>query len=250
MSRELVQKQFGASAAQYVTSKVHAEGESLQRLVALTNPLTTWRVLDVATGAGHTALAFAPHVAQVIASDITPQMLAKTAELAQKRGLYNLATQYADAEALPFTAAAFDLVTCRIAPHHFPDVARFVAAAARVLKPGGLLAVVDNIVPEGDVGDYVNSFEKQRDPSHGRCLSLPEWLSCFTAAAFTVSHTEILDKTIAFESWARRMVQDEAVLQQLRFMLEATQAQAFLKPSVAGHDLLFHLQEAVIIGRR
>ena len=58
-----------------MTSTVHAQGESLARLVELTNPQPTWIVLDVSTGAGHTALAFAPHVAHVVATDLTPQMI-------------------------------------------------------------------------------------------------------------------------------------------------------------------------------
>ena len=66
---------------------MHAKGESLARLVALVAPQSSWRLLDVATGAGHTALAFAPHVAKVIASDITDQMLAEARKLAAERGV-------------------------------------------------------------------------------------------------------------------------------------------------------------------
>ena len=71
--KSLVRSQFGASAAAYATSKVHAKGASLGRLVELVKPQRSWRALDIATGAGHTAAAFAPHVASVVASDITPE---------------------------------------------------------------------------------------------------------------------------------------------------------------------------------
>ena len=67
----LVQEQFGRNAAGYLTSKPHAQGKSLDRLVELTQPRPDWHVLDVATGAGHTAYAFAPHVKRVWATDIT-----------------------------------------------------------------------------------------------------------------------------------------------------------------------------------
>ena len=70
-----VQSQFGRAAADYATSSVHAQGESLARIVELTAPKKTWEALDVATGAGHTAAIFAPHVASMIASDITDEML-------------------------------------------------------------------------------------------------------------------------------------------------------------------------------
>ena len=70
MTKSLAQQRFGRAAADYATSEVHAKGASLTRLVELAEPKPHWRVLDVATGAGHTALAFASHVAKVTATDI------------------------------------------------------------------------------------------------------------------------------------------------------------------------------------
>jgi len=75
-----VQTQFGANAEKYATSAVHAKGASLARLVELTAPQPDWRVLDVATAAGHTAFAFAPHVEWITAVDITPEMLTVATE--------------------------------------------------------------------------------------------------------------------------------------------------------------------------
>ncbi|HLF02673.1 MAG TPA: class I SAM-dependent methyltransferase, partial [Anaerolineales bacterium] len=71
----LVQQSFGPNAQKYAQSAVFAKGESLERLIAVTAPQPEWNALDVATGGGHTALALARHVRQVIATDITPQML-------------------------------------------------------------------------------------------------------------------------------------------------------------------------------
>ena len=119
MNKTLVQEQFGKTAASYLTSTPHALGKSLERLVALTSPQKTWRALDVATGGGHVAYTFAPHVERMWATDITQEMLDMVKGEAQKRGLANVRTAYAKAEALPFEDASFDLVTCRIAPHHF-----------------------------------------------------------------------------------------------------------------------------------
>src|SRR5215831_11833367 len=107
----LVQEQFGRNAAGYLTSKPHAQGKSLDRLIALTKPQRDWRVLDVATGGGHVAYAFAPHVARVWATDITAEMIELVRGEAAKKGLSNLRTAYAKAEALSFDDASFDLVT-------------------------------------------------------------------------------------------------------------------------------------------
>ncbi len=252
MNKKLVQEQFGANAEKYVGSKVHAKGASLNRLIELVNPQPTWKALDVATGAGHTALTFAPFVVEVIATDITPEMLEQTAKLAAERQIKNLKTQYADAEDLPFEAHSFDLVTCRIAPHHFPDIAQFVQEAARVLKAGGILAVVDNVVPAGAAGDTINAFEKLRDPSHGRCLSLPQWTTTFQAAHFQVTHVETLIKTMDFEWWARRMTNDEEIIDRLRHILHSVTAEArqYLQPGLEDGKEIFHLQEGLIIGQR
>ena len=84
---------------------------------------------------------------------------------AAKRGLTNIRTAYAKAEALPFEDESFNLVTRRIAPHHFDSISEFLAEVHRVLKPGALFALVDNVVPQGSVGDYVNAFERLRDPA-------------------------------------------------------------------------------------
>ena len=106
MSQSLVQKQFGAAAADYAASAVHASGPSLARLVALVRPRPDWQALDVATGAGHTALAFAPLVERVVASDITDEMLAQTAMLAAARQLTNVETAHAEAGELAFARRA------------------------------------------------------------------------------------------------------------------------------------------------
>src|SRR6185312_1473090 len=102
MTKTLVQEQFGKTAAHYLTSKPHAQGKSLERLVELVQPKKDWRALDVATGGGHVAYTFAPHVGKMWATDITDEMINMVRDEAQKRGLANLRTAYAKAEALPF----------------------------------------------------------------------------------------------------------------------------------------------------
>ncbi len=250
MTKAQVRTQFGANAAAYATSKVHAQGASLARLVELVQPQPQWQVLDVATAAGHTAFVFAPHVAQVTATDITPEMLTVAARLAAEKNIQNVTFREADAEALPFADATFDLITCRIAPHHFPDIARFVGESARVLRAGGILAVVDNIVPAGEAGVFVNQFEKLRDPSHYHCLSLAEWLDMLRNAGFTLRHQETALKAMTFNDWAARMKVATATVDELRAKLlnAAGPAADFLQPQATDDDITFYLTEAILIG--
>jgi ubiquinone/menaquinone biosynthesis C-methylase UbiE len=250
MDKKLVQEQFGAHAAAYIHSKPHAKGESLGRLVELVAPQPDWQVLDVATGAGHTAFAFAPLVGHVWATDMTAEMLDIAQQQAAARGLANVTAEYAEAEALPYADGRFHLVTCRIAAHHFADVGRFMAEAARVLRPGGVLAVVDNVVPAGPAGDYVNAFEKLRDPSHGRCLSLAEWEEAYQAAGLVLTQAETLDKKMEFAPWAAR---HDAVMQRyLRAMLTEVKGEAaeFLRPSITEEGMTFYLREGILMGHR
>jgi ubiquinone/menaquinone biosynthesis C-methylase UbiE len=262
MSKQMVQQQFGANAAAYATSPIHAKGYSLKRLVELTLPQPDWHVLDVATAAGHTTFAFAPHVAYVTATDLTPQMLAVAADLAAEKSITNVRFEPADAEDLPYEAETFDLVTCRIAPHHFPDIQQFINEAARVLKPGGLLTMVDNIVPGthlhgkkarliNEAGKYVNAFEKLRDPSHGRCWSVNEWEHGFRQASFTVQHQELLAKEMEFGSWAARMqVSPEDTIRLKAMLVQApTPVADFLTPQMGNDRITFRLTELIIVGK-
>jgi ubiquinone/menaquinone biosynthesis C-methylase UbiE len=263
--KSLVQRQFGANAAHYVTSTVHAKGASLARLVELVRPHPGWQALDVATAAGHTALAFAPHVARVVASDITEEMLEEARKLAAERGLSGrIEVAHADAESLPFEDAHFDLVTCRIAPHHFPDCARFVGEAARVLKPGGTFALVDNVSPDAattpgfstrelkDAAITYNAFEKIRDPSHGRALTTGEWLELVGEAGFDIVHHELAAKAMDFAAWCRNMAVAPETAVRLEAMLAsaAPALAAFLKPAVAEGAGGFELTELILVARK
>ena len=129
--------QFGRTARAYAHSAGHAAGADLETVVRFLNPDADMRVLDVATGPGHTAMAIAPFVRTVIAADFTVPMLVQTNVLAAERGHTNLFTAATDAERLAFRAHAFDAVTCRIAAHHFHDPMKFLAELRGVLKPGG-----------------------------------------------------------------------------------------------------------------
>ena len=246
----LVQEQFGRNAASYLTSKPHAQGKSLDRLIALTQPKPDWRVLDVATGGGHVAYAFAPHVATVWATDITDQMVELVRGEASKKGFANLRTGFAKAEALSFDDASFDLVTCRIAPHHFDSIPAFVGEVHRVLKPGGLFGLVDNVVLPGSVGDFVNAFERFRDPSHLRAWTMQEWRDVLAAKGLSIAHEEELDKTMEFVPWAAR--HDATMQAFLRAMLAHMDpdVRASLDPQGSGDKLTFRLREGLFVARK
>jgi SAM-dependent methyltransferase len=210
--KDLAQETFGAAAQGYVTSAIHAKGGDLRRLVELARPRGDERLLDVATGGGHTALAFAPHVHEVVASDLTPRMLAAAEQFIGDQGVTNVSFEQADAEALPFADASFDIVTSRIAPHHFPNPQRFVQEVARVLRPSGLFLLDDNMAPEDpELDAFMNRFEQWRDPSHVRACTVSEWRGWMAAAGLRVEDVDPLaSKRYDFADWSARLGMPEA----------------------------------------
>lgn len=252
-SQDLNRSQFGANAANYATSEVHAKGASLQRLVELCDPQPTCDALDIATAAGHTAFAFAPHVQSVVASDLTPEMVELATTRAAEAGHTNVTARVADAEDLPFDDESFDLVTSRIAPHHFPSPPTFVAEVARVLRPGGVFGLVDNVVPEDpDAAAYYNAWEKRRDPSHARALSMDEWRELIEAAGLAVEHQGMLRKQMSFADWVNNMnvpIAERPAL--LHDLLEGPEAvREFLRPVGSTEtDATFVLTEGIFIAR-
>jgi len=148
-------------------------------------------VLDVATGTGHTAFAFAPHVHDVIAIDITPEMLLEGGRMRDESGIRNVQFQLVDAHDLPFENESFDVVTCRRAAHHFVDVHKALREMRRVLRPGGRLVVDDRSVPEDDFVDAtLNRLDVLHDHSHIREYRPSEWRTVLQAARFIVETIE------------------------------------------------------------
>ena len=132
-------------------------------------------------------------------------MLEKAREFILAQGVTNALFQVADAEQLPFSSESFDRVTCRIAPHHFPDLSKFVFEVARVLKTGGLFLLIDCMAPSDEELDiFDNTIEKWRDPSHGRSCTSEEWQALLKEADLSIEHMEFFRKTHEYDDWTAR----------------------------------------------
>ncbi len=218
-----VQAQFGGSAQAYVQSAGHAAGEDLERLLAWGRQRSAARVLDVATGGGHTALAFAGFTPTVVAVDLTAPMLEAARTFILGQGVEGVRFLAADVEALPFKDASFGVVTCRIAAHHFPELLPAVRQVARILRPGGSFLVQDILGHDDpELAGFLLEVEKRRDPSHVRAYRELEWRAFLRAAGLTVIDEAVTTKVRGWDEWTGRMrMSPETKADLERFILQA-----------------------------
>jgi ubiquinone/menaquinone biosynthesis C-methylase UbiE len=204
------------AAEAYATGE-HKAGRELELVVDFAAPTGTERVLDIGTGAGHTALALAPRVSSVVLTDPVPMMLATARRLFTEAGIRNAEFVEAVAERLPFPDESFDIVTTRLAAHHFDDVALACREVARVLRPGGVFIFVDTLAPDdSESAAYQDEVETLRDPTHRRIYTQREWIAFCEQAGLRVKKMEVVRKTHDFEPWLERGGEDAATLQRVR----------------------------------
>jgi ubiquinone/menaquinone biosynthesis C-methylase UbiE len=216
-------EQYTPIAGAYISSRIHAQGEDLPRLVELAGLTDKARLLDVGTGAGHTALAFSSSGVSVIGLDLTQAMLVQAQQLAAQRDLDFTAVRGA-AELMPFQDAAFDGIACRYCAHHFVDVPASLQEMHRTLKPAGVLVFVDLIAPDDDEADeFVNYLEWLRDQSHRREARKGEYETWFHEAGFRIDHLETFSETIVVDQWfARAQTSPENEAEARRMLASAT----------------------------
>jgi ubiquinone/menaquinone biosynthesis C-methylase UbiE len=168
--------QFSKQSHRYAQGHILENVEDVKTAIETINLPAGSHVLDVATGAGHTGLYFASLGHIVTLADISATMLQRAAEAAARRNL-KVQTRLHAAEEFSYADASFDLVTCRVAAHHFSSPESFVRETARVLRPAGHLLLIDGSVaddqPEAEA--WLHAVEKYRDPSHNRFLTPRAW---------------------------------------------------------------------------
>jgi SAM-dependent methyltransferase len=201
-----VQRQFGRTAAAYVESATHARGEDLDRIVALATEHGGTRLIDVGTGVGHTLRRVAPSFVSAIGVDATREMLEAGRGVLARADIANAILVQADATALPIASRSADVVTSRLAAHHFADAAAAFREIARILRPGGLLVLVDNFAPDDVALDsFINELETLRDASHVRNHTVQGWRDLLERAGLkTTVDSDIAVTKLTTENWLER----------------------------------------------
>jgi ubiquinone/menaquinone biosynthesis C-methylase UbiE len=243
-----VEQQFSPVADNYRTSSVHAGGEDLRQMVVQAGLSGGEHVLDAGSGAGHTALAFAPHAAHVVSVDLSQAMLVQGERLAAERGLANVEFRQADVESLPFADGAFDLVVSRYSAHHWPNPQTALAEFRRLLRPGGRL-LLDDIVSYDDFtcDTHLQTIELLRDRSHVRDHTTTAWNSMLAQAGFAAEVVFTWSLRLDFASWVQRMATSAEDVAAIRRLLDHAPAEVrdLLHVEI---DHSFTLQGALIKG--
>jgi SAM-dependent methyltransferase len=175
---------WSSRADAFRDSPTHREGPDLDLVVEMCEPGAGVKVLDVATGGGHVARRLQEQGCTVVTADPAPGMRADVV---------------ARAEHLPFADGSFDVVTCRIAPHHFEDIRAAIAEMARIAQR--LVVIEDNLF----VDEQVEKAERLRDPTHVRCYSEEEWKEMLTDAGLEVERAELLERRRDVDDWLERV---------------------------------------------
>jgi ubiquinone/menaquinone biosynthesis C-methylase UbiE len=222
--------QFERQSDRYGKSHILADTQDVARALHGLHVPNGGTALDVATGGGHTALFLARHGWKVTAGDISKRMLENAGKLCAEAG-FQIETQLFPAEAFPFPDRTFDLVTVRVAPHHFSSPEKFVRETARVLKSGGHFMIIDGSVPDNDpeTEEWLHQVEKWRDPSHGRFLSRKAWEQLVRAAGLKIIRSELHprkqpDLNWYFETAATTPENRERVLKAVSAVAESVRA--------------------------
>lgn len=185
-----------AGTAERVAARADEEAEALgERLRGFLHLRGDERVVDVGTGAGAVAVALAPLAREVVGVDAVPELLEQARRRAAEAGAANVELVEGDAASLPFPAGAFDVAACVRVLHHVRRPELVVAEAARVLRPGGRLLLVDQLGPMDPlVAIELERFERARDPSHARLLPDSDIRFLLEANGLVVERAEIREE--------------------------------------------------------
>jgi SAM-dependent methyltransferase len=246
----VVDRQFGSQAAAYLNSGVHAAGADLTALVELVAQANAANVLDLGCGAGHVSFGVAPHVNSVVAYDLSPQMLAVVSQAARDRSLDNISVRQGVVEALPFADESFDFVLSRYSAHHWGDLDAGLREAARVVRAGGLVGIVDAISPGSPLLDTVlQATEILRDPSHVRDYSRAEWEAAFARSGLVADIVSPFQVHLEFGVWTERMRTPATQVAAIR-ALQGSVADSVRAYFRIGEDGSFDLDVALLVARK
>ncbi len=251
---KLIQREFTKQAAAYAANPTIIDSDWAGRLVQTVQPTPDSRVLDVATGPGYVALAFATVAREVVGFDLTDAPLEIARKNQAERGVENVYFESADARQLPLEDGSFDIVVCRLAFHHLDSPKQVLSEMVRVCRPGGKVAVQDMIASEqADRADYYNHWERLRDASHTRALSVGQLVALYGEAQLEIENLRWEQRVQDVELWMRNTETLHDTALKIRHLIQEDAAQEISGTPIFHDDegrLCFMHRMVTVVGRR
>ena len=252
---DVIRESFTTQAEAFAANPWVTDEERIRRLVAAAHLSGDERVLDIATGPGYIAEAFAGAAREVVGVDLTDAMLAIAKERTKERGISNVSFRAADAQNLSFENGTFDVVVCRLALHHLQKPLQVLREMARVCRADGTVLVEDIYASEHpERSAYQDRWEILRDPSHVRTLALSELLQLFRDAGLETDAVNTADNlTPEVERWLATTKAPAERATEVRRLLEEDRLQDLsgTRPfQDATGRLFFHARTVILAGRK
>lgn len=199
-----VKEEFKRQAETLSVASVFTDSGVLEQIHTAIKPTRLMNLLDLGCGPGIVTAAMAPEVREVVAYDLTPEMLDQARKRCQEAGLKNVRFELGKAEDLPFEKETFDGIVTRLTIHHFPDPRRVMDEAVRVTRRNGKIVVADVVSSENDEeGGLHNALETLRDPTHVRMFSSSQMLELVKSAGLRITSTVTWEMKRDYDEWIR-----------------------------------------------
>ena len=251
----VIQEEFSKQASKFGEKGLTLSSQDILDWIVDSLPLEReFRVLDVAAGTGHLSRAIAPHVRDVTAVDITPEMLDQARKETARKDLNNISFEEGNAARLPYEADRFDFVASRLAIHHFEKPIIQLREMTRVCKPDHRIAIIDLLAPENEeIAKTYNDLERLRDPSHIMAPSQTQMSKLFADAGIAIEKVETRDVEVDFQRWVQMAGTKVASVKVLKeqLMKDINEgSETGMRPFIINDSLKFLQVWSIIIGMK
>lgn len=247
-----VREEFTEQAESYANNAVVTDNNKVEQLFLATDIPANARILEVATGPGHVARGFATACDTVVGVDLTKAPLTIAEQRRREGNIDNMHFGQGDAENLPFRRNTFDAVVARLALHHLEMPEAALQEMRRVCRPDGTVAIDDIVVSEHtERGQYQNQFERIRDPSHVRALTLSELIDLFTDCELEVNNVRTDSLTQTVDDWIDTAQTPDNQAAKVRNMIEQDERNNLsgTNPYYQNGRLNFTQRTAIVVGK-